>query len=58
MEKLPWKLTGFDIQLRICWRRPFFRCSIGEVWHLPEPTKIKVGGHDATIYEKTSLPPG
>ena len=56
---LPWKLAGFDIHMRICWRWPFFVSTyFGKVWRLPKPMKVDIGGHEATVYEKTSLPPG
>ncbi len=51
-EPLPWKITGLDIHLRICWRWPFWKCSIGKVWHLPRSHELS-----KMLSEKTSLPP-
>lgn len=56
-SEFPWRLTGLDIHLRVCWRWPFWRCYIGKVWHLPKPEKIELSnGMTAIISERSELP--
>lgn len=56
MDDLPWKLRGFDIQIRVGWFWPALKIHAGKVWKI-KPTKIKIGDYEATISEKHSLPP-
>lgn len=57
MDDLPWKLRGFDIHIRIGCFWPALKIHAGKVWKLKKPTKIDIGGYEATISEKHSLPP-